>query len=107
MIWIAKHPQFHPDMLGYIPYMFSDQDPRPAKEQVNVYYAHGGGWTPMEGFTMLPNEDLKYPEDPPMRLLAETVLHNDTAKPELIRFYDCSWVAIIQQDGAWEVSRMD
>jgi hypothetical protein len=112
MLWIAKHPQFDPEMLGYLPYMFDDRDPRPAREQANENYSPMG-WSPMKGFTMLPNGDLAYPGDPPTKLLAETILHAnyvnplDTTKQEIIRFYEHAWVVIIQPDGSWEVSRMD
>jgi len=110
MIWKMKHPQATPEMLGYIPSFLNDDDPRPAKEQLDTNYRQGGGWIPFPGFKMLPNGDLAYPGDPPMKLLAETVLHADggTIKPEVIRFYDCSWVAIIQvPDGSYEICRMD
>ncbi len=114
MIWIRKHPQATFGMLGLIPTFFSDEDPRPAKEQADAHYGHGGGWRPFKGFTMLPNGDLQYPEDPPMQLLAEAVLHSNSTNPldtstnpEWIRFYECSWVAIVQTDGSYEICRMD
>jgi len=100
MIWIAKHPQFHPDMLGIIPTFFSEEDPRPASEQIASEYI--GGWSPFSGFKMLPNGDLSYPGDPPTVLLAETRLRD-----EVIRFYDSAWLAIIQPDGSFEVARLD
>ncbi len=100
MIWISKHPQFTFEMLGFIPSFLSEKDPRPAAEQFNEHYI--SGWRPFAGFTMLPNGDLSYPEDPPTRLLAETKLRDET-----IRFYDCAWVAIIQPDGSYEICRMD
>lgn len=100
MIWVAKHPQFRPDMLGYIPTFLNEDDPRPVREQFN--HAYSGGWRPFPGFEMLPNGDMAYPGDPPTELLAETKLRNET-----IRFYDCAWVAIVQPDGSFEVCRMD
>jgi hypothetical protein len=100
MIWVAKHRQFHPDMLGYIPQFLSDRDPRPAKEQLNTNYQ--SGWDAQPGFTMLSNGNLSYPGDPPLQLLAETRLRD-----EVIRFYDCEYVAIVQPDGSFEACRMD
>ena len=35
-----------PAMLGFLPMMLDDEDPRPAAEQLNETYAHGGGWMP-------------------------------------------------------------
>ena len=102
LIWIAKHPLAHPDMLGFLPDMLSEADPRPAREQFHENYRHGGGWKPFKGHTMLPNGDLAYPGDPDTKLLYETKLRDET-----IRFYAYSWVAIIQPDGSHEISRMD
>ena len=90
------------EMLGYIPSFLSESDPRSAKEQLDGNYNHGGGWRSMPGFIMLPNGDLSYPGDPPYALLAETSLRG-----EVIRVYHYSWVAIVQPDGTFDVSRMD
>jgi hypothetical protein len=100
VIWIAKHPQFHPDMLGIIPSFLYERDERPASKQIETAYI--SGWLPMKGFTMLPNGNLSYPGDPPLQLLAETKLRD-----EVIRFYDCEWLAIVQPDGSFEVARLD
>lgn len=100
-VWRACHPDMRPEMLGYIPSFLDEDDPRPAREQFNEKYI--GGWTPFRGFTLLPDGNLSYPGDPPMQLLAETTLHNK----EVIRFYDCAWVMILQTDGTHEICRMD
>ena len=101
MIWVMVHPQATPAMLGYLPDMFSEDDPRPAREQADANYRHGGGWRAFRGFTML-LDSLACPGDPPMRLIAETRLRD-----EVIRLYEADWVAIIQPDGSYEISRMD
>lgn len=102
MKWEMKHPQATISMLGYIPGFLSEQDTRSAREQLDSNYSHAGGWNPFPGFTMKPNGDLQYPGDPPTRLLAETKLRDET-----IRFYEHAWVAIVQKDGSYEISRMD
>lgn len=103
MIWIPKHPLCDRDMLGHLPDMWSDEDPRCAVEQADMNYAHGGGWSPFKGFTMSADgSSLSYPGDPDMILLAETHLRDET-----IRFYQSSWIAIIQPDGSYEICRMD
>jgi len=102
MIWVAKHPLMTAEMLGFIPDIITDSDTRSVKDQVNAKYGYGGGWTPFEGFTMLPDGSLSYPGDPPLPLLAEAQCRDET-----VRFYDCSWVCVIQADGSWEVCRMD
>jgi hypothetical protein len=101
MIWFLA-PRVDPEMLGVIPSFLSEDDPRPAREQFDAHYRIGGGWRPMPGFTMLPDGALGYPGDPPTLALAETRLRDET-----IRFYEYSWVAVIQPDGSFEVCRMD
>ena len=101
-IWELKHPDVTAEHLGMIPQFLDKDDPRPAREQFDANYRHGGGWCPFAGHKILSNGKLKYPEDPPLELLAETQLRD-----EVIRFYECSWVAIIQPDGSYEIARMD
>lgn len=101
MIWRAMHPHATPDMLGFLPGFLSEDDPRPAREQLDSAYAHGGGWNSFTGFRMLP-DGIAYPGDPVMPLLYETQLRD-----EIIRFYNCAWVAIVQPDGSFDIARMD
>lgn len=101
MFWKKMHPDCTEEMLGFIPFFLSDQDPRSAKEQFNENYAHAGGWQPFEGFKMV-DDGLLYPGDPKTMLLAETKLRDET-----IRFYEHAWVAIVQPDGSFEICRMD
>jgi len=102
MLWTRKHPQARIELLGLIPMMLSDNDPRPAWEQFNSHYRQSGGWRPFKGFTMLPNGDMQYPGEPPTKLLYETRLRHET-----IRLYEYAWVAIVQRSGEFEVARMD
>lgn len=102
MRWITNRP----DMLGYIPTFLRESDPRSAKEQLHDSYSHGGGWCPFQGFTLdisKPPEQwtLRYPEDPPMRLVGYTQLRNET-----VAVFEHAWVAIVT-DGKYEVARMD
>jgi hypothetical protein len=101
MQWIQKHPKASPEMLGYIPSFFSENDPRPAREQIDENYKHGGGWRPFKGFKMLDN-GIKYPGDPLIPLCFEMKLRDET-----IRYYDGAWLAIIQPDGSFEICRID
>jgi hypothetical protein len=99
------------EMIGFIPSFLDLNDPRSAKEQFNERYAHGGGWDPFQTgniadepgrkFIVKANS-LDYPGDPPMRIIAEAKLRD-----EVIRVYDCAWVAIIQPNGDYEICRMD
>lgn len=90
------------EALGYLPSFLDLDDPRPAREQLHSAYGHGGGWRPFKGFTMQGDGNISYLGDPPIKLLAETTLGQ-----ELVRFYEHSWVGIIQPDGIYEISRMD
>lgn len=97
--WTFKHPRANAETLGIIPFFLSLADPRPAKEQFDSNYV--GGWRHLKGFTMT-EDAILFPGDPPMPLLAETRLRDET-----IRLYASAWVAIVQPDGTYEISRMD
>jgi hypothetical protein len=97
--WTLLYPGID---LGLLEQMLDANDPRPAREQFDANYQHGGGWFPIEGVKLLDNDCLKYPGDPPFRPLAEARLRD-----ELIRFYEHDLVAIIQPDRRFEVARMD
>ncbi len=101
MVWVLCHPKATAEVLGFLPAMLSADDPRPAREQLDEAYQHGGGWDPVPGFT-IDGESLLFPGDPPQELVAETRLRD-----EIIRLYPYSFVAIIQPDGSFEVARMD
>jgi hypothetical protein len=98
MIWTILHPEAI-DMLGILPDFLNESDPRSAREQIGAKYI--GGWHPLGRFEMLSTGKLKYPGDPPIDLIAEA-----TFRDEIIRVYDCSWVAIIQPNGDFEVARI-
>jgi hypothetical protein len=94
----------HRANLGWIPAFLSPDDPRPAREQFDERYAHGGGWRPMKewhvGDANLPT--IQYPGDPALQPVAFTHFRD-----ELICIYPHAWVGIFQLDGTFEVSRMD
>lgn len=91
------------DYLGFIPSFLDEDDPRPAVEQLNANYAHGGGFRPMDGFAMDPRTFvLSYPGDPPFRPLAMMLL-----RQEQIFVYEHAFVCVVQLDGSFAVSRMD
>lgn len=102
MNWRKVHPKACPEMLGFIPSFLSGADPRPAREQLDANYSHGGGWSPFSGFKMLPSGDIQYPDDDVTHCLYEAKL-----RFEVVRVYEHAWVAIIQANGEFEISRMD
>lgn len=90
------------EAAGMIPLWLSESDPRPAAEQLNEHYAHGGGWVPFDGFDLIDGSALRYPDDPDHMPLAMGKLRD-----EKIMVYHFGWVAILQKDGSFEVARMD
>lgn len=95
------------EVVGILPQFVSEHDPRPAKEQINQNYAHGGGWDSFEGFTLITSDDgeqygLDYKGDPMMKELSRATFRDET-----LVFFEHSWLAIIQKDGSFEVSRVD
>lgn len=101
MIWEMLDPRMTPDALGFIPEFLVPDDPRPAREQINERYV--SGWQSFDGFKMDPETHvLSYPGDPEFPPLAQTMLRD-----ELILFYDCAWVAIVQKDGTFDIARLD
>ena len=96
------HPRARPEVLGILPNFLDANDPRPVREQFDERYAHGGGWHPMKGWELRYDNFLCYQGEAPLQPLAQMKLRN-----ELIILYDHAWVAIIQPDRTFEVSRMD
>lgn len=93
--------------LGLLPGFIRENDPRDAVTQLHEAYAHAGGWRDFSGFTLSRDKtwdkfDLLYPGDPPMRARAATV-HGS----ELVILFQHDWVAVIQRNGTYRVSRMD
>lgn len=91
-----------PMLVGEIPFWLDEDDPRPAREQLDSHYQHGGGWLPFDGFKLDRNMTLTYPGDPPMKPFAFMLL-----REEKIVFYPHAWVMILQPDGTFEICRMD
>jgi hypothetical protein len=90
------------DLIGEIPAFLDLNDPRPAREQFDANYQHGGGWRPQSGFTRTDAFVLHYPGDPPFLPIAMMALRRET-----ILIYLHAYVAIFQADGSFEVCRMD
>ena len=96
------------ERAGFIPSFLHPDDPRPAKQQIDEAYAHGGGWRSFPGFHFLSEDrSLTYVDDdgdgdPALYPYLEIHLGD-----ELVLVYPYSWVVILQPDGAWDVARID
>lgn len=94
---------FAPIDMGYLPGFLSENDPRPAKEQIDSAYQHGGGWNPQPGWEYDPQlHAMRYPGDPVMFPLAEAHLRDET-----LLFYPHDYLLIVQKDGSFEMARVD
>lgn len=87
--------------VGFLPTFLDLDDPRPAREQFHENYAHGGGWRHMKGFVRK-GVVLHYAGDPPFHPIA-VMLFRD----EQVFIYRHGFVAIVQPDESFTVSRMD
>lgn len=90
---------------GLLPLFLSAHDPRPAQEQLHTAYAHGGGFQPFEGFSLVRHGTgfaLQYPGDPLMPEVARAQLRD-----ELVVLFAYAWVAVIQRNESFIVARMD
>ncbi|RPI45491.1 MAG: hypothetical protein EHM67_02380 [Hyphomicrobiaceae bacterium] len=103
MQWIALDHRVTEDLLGFLPLIFDDRDPAPAREQVEAKYAHGGGWQPLPDWRVDVATGLaKYPGDSAIKPVCATMIRD-----EKILLYPHSWVCIIQPDGSYEMARID
>jgi hypothetical protein len=92
-----------PEELGLLPDFIDQNDPRPAREQFDANYQHGGGWHPIPGFENTKGVSIAYPGDKEYHPIAMWPLRG-----ELIVVYRHSLVAIFQTGtGDFEVARLD
>jgi hypothetical protein len=97
IVFTIAHPRVE---LGYLPTFFDYNDPRPAKEQIDSAYQHGGGWRPQPGWAFDPETMLmQYPGDPAFKPLAVAKLRD-----EMLVVYEHEYLAIIQKDHSFEMA---
>ena len=90
------------DLIGLSPSFLDEDDPRPACEQFDANYQHGG-WVPMDGFKLNHKTfTLTYPGDPPYQPLAMIAL-----RQERIFIYEYAFVMVLQPEGLFSVARLD
>lgn len=102
-MWKLLNDQFKMEYLGLLPEIIRADDPRPVHEQIERGYAHGGGYSPLGGWTLASeNNNIQYPGDEPLVPRASLLVRD-----ELVLVYDYAFVAIIQMNGDFAVTRMD
>lgn len=93
----------NPNVVGHLPHIIQEIDPRPAIDQIREKYI--GGWWPFDGFDLKKNADgsyqLEYPGDRPMKELSRATLREET-----IVLFEYDWVAVIN-GSAYQIARMD
>ena len=111
-----KSGGFPPVSLGTLPLMFHPFSDDDAKTQIDKRYAHGGGFVDTPGFSL--NDEWKEPgeaiiqyyqeeaapeeQDPPLHELARAKLGEET-----LIFFPYAFLAIVQPDGSFQVTRVD
>lgn len=101
MIWVQVNPAATMDHLGIIPSFLDPEDVRTAAMQIDENYC--SGWRPSSGFTMdKEKRTLKCAGDPDLPPLFMSLMGD-----ELIFVYEYGYVAIVQPDETFEVSRLD
>src|SRR5262245_39053538 len=89
------------DIWGFIPSFLHADDQRSAREQINARYI--GGWNHFEGFRLYKRRmALIYSGDPTMYPISMLRF-----RKERLFIYPHAWVVIMQEDGTWEVARLD
>lgn len=97
-------------VVGFLPEILRPDDERCAADQLNDRYAHGGGFRAYSDAWQLSNPGdvgkatLIFPGDPPFRELSRSRL---PLSGETLIFFDSAFLAIVQGDGSFEVSRVD
>ena len=94
--------RYSPEALGLIPAFLTEASPLSARSQFDHNYRHGGGWQPMARWSLGPVGEIMYPGEPALHPIAVAQLGSET-----IYIYPHAWVSIVQEDGSFEVSRMD
>lgn len=89
--------------VGFLSLIFLKGDPRPAKEQIEERYAHGGGYRPHPGFIVSAAGSLLiYPGDPEEgeeNEVYQAIAWTKLDSGELVILYDGSWVRIWDGNG--------
>jgi hypothetical protein len=104
------------EAAGYLPMMLNENDPASVQDQLQITYAHGGGWHSFKGFSLAQLKEhypdgeptgrdmyaLKYPEDPPMMEKSRATFRN-----QLLVLFEGDWLGIIENEKLIDVARID
>lgn len=89
--------------IGFIPDFLSPDCEDSAAKQIGRNYKHGGGWRPLEGYSLdLEPGIVTHSSGLQMRPIAAAVM-----RAEVIAIYPRGYVAIIQPNGVFEIAKVD
>ena len=93
--------------VGFLPHML-DNTEESFDEQLNLTYAHGGGWQEFGGFNVSLGDDgrytIEYPEDPPFKEIARAMRPDGE---ELFVVFPYAWCMVVREDGTTSIARCD
>lgn len=93
--------------VGLIPeniLRFANEQDDAVKQLTDSYVYGGNRWHDIDGFKLNDDNSLKYPGDPKLLPRAQFRLG---PKNELVVVYDSAFIAVIQEDRSFRVTRMD
>lgn len=101
---IHHHPRATMAHWGEIPYWLSDDNLKPAKQQLHEGYRFGG-WQSMkrDSIKMLSGDRYSYPGDPVQSPISEIQMNSG----ERVLLYDNAIVVVFDKNGDWDMCRMD
>lgn len=108
MRWMERGIQPE-DFIGFVSLMLNPESADGAVKQLDAGYQHGGGWRPMEGFTLGEGYTLRYPGDPDLSPLAWALM----SEKEIVVVYPHAIFLVAQLDPetskviSFEAARMD
>jgi len=101
----------NPESTGLLPMIILPTDPQPAKVQINQRYDYGGGFYKFKAFELVGNFNapinqlrLAFPGEPHYFEMSRIYL---PLSKELVVLFQLAFVAIILEDGTFEVTCVD
>lgn len=99
--------------LFFLRGIFQEEDPQSVEEQINTRYAHGGGFDPMEGWTLFEGWEkegdarMSYPGSELEDATEVREIARGQVRGTILVLFDYEFLAIIKPDGAFQVTRVD
>lgn len=102
--FLNKGNQHHVGLIPENLIRFANPEDDAVKQLADSYVYGGNQWHDIDGFKLGADNSLKFPGDPKLLPRAQFVLG---PKQELVVVYDSAFIAVIQADRTFRVTRMD